>query len=114
MTRSPVAADRWRSVVLDTARNAGEPWTRPLGDPPRDHKRRQTWRRHARTIAAYRDRYGLTDDTPLGATPEATAQKIDAVRARTALARAQESARLPEQETRRRPPVGQERVGPTL
>jgi hypothetical protein len=36
-------------------------------------------------VAAYRDRYGITDDTPLGPTPVATAQKIDAARAKAAL-----------------------------
>ena len=29
-------------------------------------------------VAAYRDRYRITDDTPLGAPPESAAQKIDA------------------------------------
>ena len=41
-----------------------------------------------RTVAAYRDRYGITDDTPLGTADATTAQKIDAARARSALERA--------------------------
>jgi len=36
-------------------------------------------------VAAYRDRYRLTDDTPLGTAPESAAQRIDAARARSAL-----------------------------
>ena len=51
---------------------------RPLGDPPRDPRKTTAWRRHARTVAAYRDRYGITDDSPLGPEPENAAQKIDA------------------------------------
>ncbi|MFD2028540.1 MobF family relaxase [Promicromonospora aerolata] len=72
-------------VVLDTARGAGEVWTRPLGVPPRDSRKATVWRRHARTVAAYRDRYGITDDAPLGPTPGTTAQRIDAARAEAAL-----------------------------
>ena len=43
-------------------------------------------------VAAYRDRYRITDDTPLGAPPETAAQKIDAARARAAAARARDVA----------------------
>lgn len=40
-------------------------------------------------VAAYRDRYRITDDTPLGAPPVSEAQKINAVRARAAIMRTQ-------------------------
>ena len=67
-----------------------EPWTADLGAAPRGDKQKAAWWRAARTVAAYRDRYGITDDrTPLGPTPESTSQKIDAIRARAALNRAQ-------------------------
>lgn len=67
-----------------------EPWTADLGTAPRGEKQKAAWWRAARTVAAYRDRYGITDDrTPLGPTPESTNQKIDAIRARAALNRAQ-------------------------
>ncbi len=72
-------------AVLDTARDAGETWTKPLGQRPSDPRKAAAWRRHARTVAAYRDRYGITEDTPIGTTPETTAQQVDASRARTAL-----------------------------
>jgi hypothetical protein len=90
-------------AVLDTARDAGEAWTRPLGDPPRDPRKTAAWRRHARTVAAYRDRYGITDDTPLGSAPENAAQKIDAARARSALIRARDIARQRPRDAERRP-----------
>lgn len=35
---------------------------------------RVRWRQHARVIAAYRDRYAITDGSPLGQVPQATAQ----------------------------------------
>ncbi|WP_150463014.1 MobF family relaxase [Nesterenkonia ebinurensis] len=72
-------------AVLDTARQENAAWTKPLGTPPRNQRQAAAWRRHARTVAAYRDRYGITDDTPLGPAPETTVQKIDAARARRAL-----------------------------
>ncbi|GAA3607847.1 hypothetical protein GCM10022199_09530 [Marihabitans asiaticum] len=40
---------------------------------------------HARTVAAYRDRYGITEDTSLGPVPENTARKVDRARAEIAL-----------------------------
>ncbi|EWT06650.1 conjugal transfer protein [Intrasporangium chromatireducens Q5-1] len=97
-------------AVLDTARDAGETWTRPLGAPPRDSRKATAWRRHARTVAAYRDRYGIIDDTPLGPTPGTTAQKIDHARAEVAL---HQLAPRPEPRQQHRPaaPV---RRGPSL
>src|SRR5690606_8216102 len=53
-----------------------EPWTADLGAAPRGDKQKAAWWRAARTVAAYRDRYGITDDrTPLGPTPEAPARR---------------------------------------
>ncbi|GAA2121758.1 hypothetical protein GCM10009824_24390 [Kocuria atrinae] len=90
-------------AVLDTARDAAEPWTVPLGDPPPDPRKTAAWRRHARTVAAYRDRYGITEDTPLGQEPEDTGQKIDFARARSALARSRAIARQRPTAAERRP-----------
>ena len=101
-------------ALLDTARDAGHPWTTALGTPPRDPRKTAAWRRHARTVAAYRDRYGITDDSPLGTTPKATAQKIDAARARTALERAQAIAQPRTPDAAPRPTAGRDHVGPTL
>lgn len=72
-------------AVLDTAREAGKAWTRSLGEPPRDPRKAGVWRRSARTIAAYRDPYGITDDTAIGPPAEAEAQRIDRARAAAAL-----------------------------
>ncbi|MCC5782026.1 conjugal transfer protein [Kocuria sp. CCUG 69068] len=75
-------------AVLDTARETGEAWVQHLGEPPRDQRQAAAWRRYGRTVAAYRDRYGVTDARPLGPPPQSTAQSIDAARARTAFDRA--------------------------
>ncbi|WP_417556577.1 MobF family relaxase [Microbacterium sp.] len=80
-------------VLLDAALTEQDGWTKTLGTPPKDAKTMATWRRLARTVAAYRDRYGITDPTPLGAAADDDAQKIDAARARAALDRARGLAR---------------------
>ncbi len=72
-------------AVLDTAMQYNEPWTSALGPMPNDAPRTRLWRRGARVIAAYRDRYAITDPMPLGASPDSTAQKIDRARAEAAL-----------------------------
>ena len=68
-------------AVLDTALHTHEPWVTALGPIPADGRERQQWRRRAVVVAAYRDRYQITDPTPLGTQPESTAQKIDRARA---------------------------------
>ncbi|CDK01600.1 TrwC relaxase [Microbacterium sp. C448] len=96
-------------AVLDAALNEGATWTKALGPSPRQRAKRQTWLRRARTVAAYRDRYGITDDTPLGPTPVATAQKIDAARAKMALDAARSLTADPEEapgRTSGREPLG--------
>jgi hypothetical protein len=79
-------------AVLDGALAESAPWTKALGAPPTDRRRAPVWRKAARVVAAYRDRYRITDDTPLGAPPESAAQKIDAARARSAVTQATEAA----------------------
>jgi hypothetical protein len=90
------------AALLDTALAEGEGWTKALGTPPKDAKTAAAWQRLARTIAAYRDRYGITDATPLGAPAEDDAQKVNAARARAALDRARDLARRAGEEPQRR------------
>ena len=80
-----------------------EPWTSDLGREPRGEKQKAVWWRVARIVAAYRDRYGITDPTPLGAPAENDAQKIDAARAKAALDRARSLVRGAGEEPQRRP-----------
>ena len=82
---------RRAEAVLDTAISEAQEWTVALGHLPPHPREAAAWRRHARTVAAYRDRYGITDSTAaLGGVATTTAQRVDAARARKALTRARE------------------------
>ncbi|WIM67745.1 hypothetical protein QP027_11820 [Corynebacterium breve] len=100
-------------AVLDTALQTQEPWAMALGPIPAGGRERQQWRRRALVVAAYRDRYQITDDAPLRTSPESDAQKIDAARARAALDRSLNVARVEQdQEGSRR--ARTQRTGPSL
>jgi conjugative relaxase-like TrwC/TraI family protein len=75
-------------TLLDTALNEAPEWVQALGTSPKRARAATAWRQAVRTVAAYRDRYDITDATPLGAPAENDAQKIDAARAHAALERA--------------------------
>lgn len=102
------------TALLDTALNDGQSWVAGLGATPKDARAAAAWRRHLLTVAAYRDRYGITDLSPLGAPAESDAQKIDAARARAALDRAQRVAHSDQPEQERAGRIGTERVGRSL
>lgn len=72
-------------AILDRDLAGGATWVNGLGARPSDARGSETWRRPALIVAANRDRYRTTTDTPLGASPDTTAQKIDYVRAEAAL-----------------------------
>lgn len=101
-------------ALLDTALTEKHGWITRLGVQPKQARAAQAWRNAARTIAAYRDRYGITGPAPLGAPAEVETQKLDAARARAALDRALNLAHpeQPEQERARR--TGPQRVRPSL
>ena len=42
------------------------PWIETLGTQPADPQGALTWVTAAQAVATYRDRWGITDDTPLG------------------------------------------------
>jgi len=75
-------------TMLERARIAGASWVRALGNPPEAELARAAWNDAARTVAAYRDRYGITDDRhPLGQPVETDRQRAaDRDRAADALA----------------------------
>ena len=101
------------TAVLDTALTDQEPWTTRFGAVPEGENEAQAWRREARVVAAYRDRYQITGSRPLGPEPETTAQKIDHARADTALERAQAITR-PRQDGPMPRSVGRDQIGPRL
>lgn len=79
-------------AVLNQALSERQEWALALGDAPAELEAAAAWRRQAQTVAAYRDRYGITTRTPLDPAPDSDAQKIDAARAKAALARLRDLA----------------------
>lgn len=72
-------------AVLDRDVAGGARWVGSLGAVPTDPRHAAAWRRSARTVATYRDRYQITSDAALGAPSGVTSQKIDCARVEAAL-----------------------------
>jgi conjugative relaxase-like TrwC/TraI family protein len=82
-----------RASALAEAAVAQRPsWLRRLGEPPTDPQRRAEWTAQVRIVAAYRDRYDLDSNSPLGTGAQTDTQALDAARARQAIRRATEIA----------------------
>lgn len=73
--------------LAQTALAEHHPWTAALGNAPTG-RTRAVWLRQVATIAAFRDKYQITDPRPLGSEPTTATQRIDAARANAALERA--------------------------
>jgi len=76
------------SALLESALTSREKWIALLGRVPVDAARAGAWRHHARTVAAYRDRYGVFEDDALGAPAISADQRLDATAAGVARDRA--------------------------
>ena len=85
---------RARSLVEASTR-AGHPWVHRLGPIPTDPVLRARWLDSAATIAAYRNRYRVDSDDPIGPLAESAAQRADAERATDAMRSAREAATAP-------------------
>ena len=73
-----------------------EPWIKRLGDPPQSTEVRLQWERAAATVAAYRDRHGVTDIVNPFGEPHGGGQwtrRTDRRRAQTAAVEARRLAR---------------------
>jgi hypothetical protein len=86
MTRALVerdhAMERRARELAELAIERHEPWVRRLGEPPSDPGEHQQWMRAVSTVAAYRDRWNISDDhLPLG--PDSAVTAIEAMRHRT-------------------------------
>jgi hypothetical protein len=69
------------------ALEAGQPWTRAFGAPPRDAARRQQWIEAISTVAAYRHRWSIgDDDRPLGSEADTQITDFSEDRKRAAVA----------------------------
>ncbi len=103
------------TTIAETATTAGEPWTATLGIAPSDARRRQAWLKQVRVIAAFRDRYAVTDPAPLGQDRGDANQRLDAERARAALHNAQRlGGASPVGTTKHPADRAQQRTQPTL
>jgi hypothetical protein len=80
------------TALASQAIDEGQPWVRRVGPPPTNPGRRAAWEQQVRTIAAYRDRHGITGPDPLGAAPTGHGQRLDHQRAQLAARRAQTTA----------------------
>ena len=83
-------ADLMEGRAMMLAEKAAEhkaSWLKRLGNPPTTETARRRWLHEVRTVAAYRDRYGVDGRRVLGE-PKNEAQKLDAARAEQAIRRA--------------------------
>ena len=86
---------RERAVLIEQRADAlvaSAAWVVELGTEPADSQLAGLWRREARTVAAYRDKYGITETSVLGLVGDDGRQRDDSARARTAILRAQQLA----------------------
>jgi hypothetical protein len=72
-------------MVLDAAIDSQESWVKALGTVPEDVRSAAMWRRQARIVAAYRDRYQIATGAVFGPKPGSLAQRIDRARAESAV-----------------------------
>lgn len=77
--------ERRAAALAETALAGSAPWTRLL-NPPGDVGAYQLWIRQVVTVAAYRDRYHITSDDPLGPWADSVVQQTDRAMAKRALA----------------------------
>jgi len=72
--------------VLDQAIRDHQPWVAHLGRRPADPAAGRSWQQAALAVAAYRDAWNVTADTPFG-DPANAVQRADATRIQGLLAR---------------------------
>ena len=78
--RHQLIESRARALAEDAVAMAAS-WTRRLGPMPKNSVERDLWLEAVGTVAAYRDRYGVTSELPAGGGARSDAQKADRVRA---------------------------------
>ena len=67
LTERADAMNRRAHALAEQAVAASAAWTRPLGPPPADPARYAAWLREIATVAAYRERWGVTSRDPIAA-----------------------------------------------
>jgi conjugative relaxase-like TrwC/TraI family protein len=92
-------------ALAESAVDIDERWLKRLGPAPDDDAEWQRWLRAVATVAAYRDRYGISARAALGEDPATEAQRRDAARAEQAVRRARVIAKADAAEIQHRRPV---------
>ncbi|HLX89895.1 MAG TPA: hypothetical protein VKR22_15730, partial [Acidimicrobiales bacterium] len=77
--------DRARTLAAQAV-EAGSPWVTGLGNPPSGPARRERWLREVSIVAAYRDRWHLTSQRPLGAETDVSSIELQTQRRRAQVA----------------------------
>jgi hypothetical protein len=95
--RMELIESRARVVAADAVAGR-QAWVRRFGPRSSDAGSGEAWLDAATTVAAYRDRYKVTSDLPVGGGVKSDAQRADRQRARAAL-RAARSAGASERAT---------------
>ncbi len=75
-------------VLAEEALESGAAWVNGLGKTPSEAGARGQWLTEVVTVAAYRDRYRIASDLPVGRGADNDAQRADRERALLALRRA--------------------------
>jgi conjugative relaxase-like TrwC/TraI family protein len=103
------AIDERKHLIEDRARALAEEavekrpaWLRRLGPPPSERSARESWLSEVSTVAAYRDRYGISSDLPAGSRSTNQAQESER---RRALEAARATANHADRSGRSRPVV---------
>ncbi len=85
--RKELIESRARALANDAV-SSNEAWTRRLGSRPRGPGPDEAWLNAVSTVAAYRDRYKIIADPPVGGSTKNDAQRADRQRVLAALRRA--------------------------
>jgi conjugative relaxase-like TrwC/TraI family protein len=108
--RAALIEQRAEALVAQ-ARTTGDPWLARLGPPPADPTQRLLWDQAATTVAAYRDRHGITDPRDPVGEPSNTGQWTRRGDRRRAQAAAVQARRLASQTARQRTMTQPDRSG---
>ena len=73
------------TALARTAAAENAAWIHAVGASPTDPRRQAAWLRQVRVVAAYRDRYHVTGDDPLGPAPTTLTQRTDQAHAEAAI-----------------------------
>jgi hypothetical protein len=108
LTERAALIEQRAEALVSRAIATHEPWIARLGSPPTDPGEHLVWERAASTVAAYRDRHGVTDPTnPIGQAHGGGqwTRRADRRRALAAIAAARRASHIPTGDRQRTQPA---------